>query len=110
MKQIVFLIKGSAAAPYEVTFIKDGENLSALCTCPAGQFGNSCKHRTSILEGKGSVVFDNDPTDALTVRSWLKGTDIESALAAVREAEAAAEPSKERLVAAKKALAKAMHS
>ena len=35
MEQTTFKVRGSAAEPYELTFIKDGNSLTALCTCPA---------------------------------------------------------------------------
>ena len=50
-ESIRFLVQGSSAEPYEVTFVKRGENLSASCTCPDGQNRLSCKHRLNILEG-----------------------------------------------------------
>ena len=39
MQEIKFLVQGSANEPYETSFFKDGEKLSAFCTCPAGTFG-----------------------------------------------------------------------
>ena len=52
MERIDFLVQGSAFHPYEVKFLKRSEkNLSAYCTCPAGDNGQYCKHRFSILEG-----------------------------------------------------------
>lgn len=39
--EIVFAVKGSAAEPYEVRFVKRSEtNLSAYCTCPAVKMVN----------------------------------------------------------------------
>lgn len=45
MNQIKFLVIGSSENPYEVNFIRRGNNLSAHCTCPAGENGQYCKHR-----------------------------------------------------------------
>ena len=60
MKEIQFRVKGSAATPYEVIFIRDGDSLTAICDCPAGQHSNACKHRLSILDGKArGIVSDN---------------------------------------------------
>jgi len=110
MDEIKFLVKGSADDPYEVTFIKDGGSLTALCTCRAGQFGNSCKHRLSILDGKGSDISSDNSDQVSTIVNWLAGTDVESALAEMRAAEKAAVTAKRALDAAKKKLARAMNS
>ena len=110
MQELVFLVKGSSSDTYEITFIKDGDSLTALCTCPAGQFGNVCKHRVGILDGKfGSITSDN-ADQAPTVTEWLVGTDVEAALSALREAEKFNECSKDDLAMLKKTLARAMNS
>ena len=108
MEQLTLLVKGSSADPYELTFIKDGDSLTALCTCPAGNFGNFCKHRIAILDGDAAAVLDNEGDKVSKVIEWLAGTDVESALAGVREA--AAGNSKTALADAKRKLARAMNS
>lgn len=110
MEELVFLVKGSSADPYEVTFIKDGNSLTALCTCPAGTYGNFCKHRIAILNGNTKSIASENAAEVTTVMGWLEGTDVESALAAVREAEKIADPGKKALNAAKRKLARAMNS
>jgi uncharacterized Zn finger protein len=109
VKELTFLIKGSAAKPYEATFIKDGDSLTAVCTCPAGQFGNFCKHRLSILDGKAANIVSENATEVATVVAWLSATDVEAALTELRDAERTSAP-KETLDAAKKKLARAMNS
>jgi uncharacterized Zn finger protein len=76
VEQLVFQVKGSSPEPYEVTFIKDGTSLTALCTCPAGQFGGICKHRVAILEGKTRGVASDNADQLATVGRWLVGTDV----------------------------------
>ena len=110
MEQLVFLVQGSSADPYEVTFIKDGTSLTALCTCPAGTYGNFCKHRISILEGSTQSISSDNADQAATVVGWLPGTDVDTALAEMREAEKKADPDKKDLNAAKRKLARAMNS
>jgi uncharacterized Zn finger protein len=110
MEEIIFFVKGSSADPYEVTFIKDGTSLTAICTCPAGTYGNYCKHRISILAGNAKAISSNNADKAATVVSWLPGTDVEAALFEVREAEKIADPEKRALNAAKRKLARAMNS
>lgn len=107
MEKKVFLVQGSAKEPYKVTFQKDGNNLSAYCTCPAGDNGQYCKHRFNILGGiTDGVVSANEP-DVEVVTSWLTGTDVEAALNDVMNAEELFEIAKLKLSTAKKQLAKA---
>ena len=110
MEELVFLVKGSSADPYEVTFIKDGTSLTAICTCPAGTYGNFCKHRISILDGNTQAISSDNADQAATVVGWLAGTDVDEALTEMREAEKVADPDKEALSAAKRKLARAMNS
>jgi len=110
MKEVVFLVKGSSSDPYKVIFIKDGDSLTAICSCPAGQFGNVCKHRIAILDGDGSAVSSDNAASVSEVVSWLAGTDVESALAELRLLENATAANKNELHVAKKKLAKAMNT
>jgi len=110
MEERIFLVKGSSAAPYEVTFIKDGSSLTAICTCPAGTYGNFCKHRISILDGDPSSITSDNAAQAATVRDWLPGTDVDAALTELRQAEKLSDPEKKALNAAKRKLAKAMNT
>jgi len=108
--QLVFLVKGSSAEPYEVTFIKDGASLTAICTCPAGTYGNFCKHRISILDGNAKAITSDNVDQATTVVDWLVGTDVEAALSELRAAEKIADPDKKALNDAKRKLARAMNT
>ena len=110
MEQLVFLVKGSSAEPYEITFIKDGDSLTAICTCPAGTHGNFCKHRISILDGNTKAISSDNANQAATVVGWLSGTDVEAALSEMREAEKIADPDRQALNDAKRKLARAMNS
>ena len=110
MEQIEFLVKGSTPDPYEITFIKDGDSLTAICTCPAGTFGGLCKHRVAILDGDVAAVVSDNADKAPVVREWLVGTDVETALKEMRDANWPAESAKDSLAAAKRKLARAMNS
>lgn len=109
MAQLEFLVKGSAKDPYQVIFIKDGENLTAICTCPAGTYGNVCKHRVSIIDGDAKSVISENATDVETVVAWVIGTDVEAALKEMRDAETAGTGSTTALKEAKRNLAKAFN-
>ncbi len=84
---LLFLVQGSAEEPYKTTFKKSESNLTAHCTCPAGQVGQYCKHRFGILKGEVKGIVSGNETDVPTVQSWLPGTDVETALREVEEAE-----------------------
>lgn len=110
MNELTFQVKGSSQDPYEVTFIKDGDSFTALCSCPAGQYGNFCKHRIAILDGDGAAIVSDNLDRVPTVVDWLQGTDVAAALAEFRDIERAADQPKSALVAAKRKLARAMNS
>jgi hypothetical protein len=45
-------------SPYKVNFIiKDGL-LRIYCSCPAGTYGQLCKHKTSFIEGDFNMLYD----------------------------------------------------
>ena len=109
MQEATFLIQGSADEPYIVRFIrKSPTNLSAYCSCPAGQNGQYCKHRTTILAGDDCNVVSNNIADIARVQEWSKGTDIQSALNEIHEFEHQLFELKELLKKSKKKLAIAM--
>jgi len=109
MSTVQFKVQGSTAEPYIVTFIKRSDsNLSAICTCRAGENGQYCKHRFSILEGKSDGVVSTNIDDVQTVVKWLIGTDIEAEITKMRTLEAEAAKIKNELSKAKKNVAKAM--
>lgn len=110
LDELTFQVKGSSTEPYELTFIKDGDSLTALCSCPAGNYGNFCKHRIAILDGIDAAIVSNNQDQVATVTSWLQGTDVAAALTQFRAIEASTESSKSALMAAKRKLAKAMNS
>jgi|ERR1041385_1780747 uncharacterized Zn finger protein len=109
MDAFEFLVQGSAAEPYRVSFHRwsDG-NLSAYCTCPAGENGMACKHRVRILRGILDGVVSENHADVTMVAAWLGGTDVEKALQSVEALEKEAERIKGALTAAKKMLAQCL--
>ena len=110
METIQFLVQGSADEPYEVTFQKAGNNLSAFCTCAAGQNGQYCKHRFQILEGNTVGIVSGNSEQFQTVAAWLPGTDVAEAMAALDAAEREFDRAKKVVTNAKKNLASTMRS
>ena len=110
MGTIQFLVQGSAVDPYEVTFQKAGNNLSAFCTCAAGQNGQYCKHRFQILEGNAEGIVSGNIEQVSAVVAWLPGTDVAEAMAVLDVAEREFDRTKKVVTNAKKNLASAMRS
>ena len=109
MQELYFKVQGSAPEPYEVSFIRRAQNnLSAFCTCPAGEKGQYCKHRINILAGITTGIVSMNEADVKTVTSWLPGTDIERAIIKMIALEKEAEKIKLALSAAKRDVAKSM--
>jgi uncharacterized Zn finger protein len=108
MQEISFEVQGSAIEPYSVLFVKRSDtNLSAYCSCPAGQNGQYCKHRFNILAGITKGIVSDNLDDVKVVQSWLHGTDVEKAIKKMRDLESEAEKIKKELSDAKKDVAKA---
>ncbi len=104
-----FLVQGSAPKPYVVTFRRrDAQNISAYCTCPAGEEGMHCKHRIRILRGMLDGVVSKNTADVSTVGGWLAGSDVGKALQLIDELEKEADRIKRALSAAKKMLAQCL--
>ncbi|OGV70182.1 MAG: hypothetical protein A2283_24170 [Lentisphaerae bacterium RIFOXYA12_FULL_48_11] len=108
MNEVRFKVQGSATEPYDVVFNKTGNNLTAHCTCPAGEMRQHCKHRIHILLGDTEGIVSQNKNDIAIVLSWLPGSDVEVCLKEFNEAEQAQNAAKKRLEVAKKKLAKAL--
>jgi hypothetical protein len=106
MNEIEFLVQGSAQEPYRVVFRKDGSNFKATCTCPAGEVGQHCKHRIRIILGDPTGIVSKNIQSVNEVQSWVKGTDVESALVDMLDAEKSFEDAKKRLSLMKKRFAR----
>lgn len=108
MEEITFHVQGSAPEPYVVRFSREGNNIRAHCTCPAGVVGQYCKHRTRIIEGSDEGIVSGNENDVDKVATWLPGSDVEAALGAVRNAEDRLETAKKEVAASKKKLARTL--
>lgn len=109
MEELTFEVQGSAKEPYGVVFVRRSPtNLSAYCSCPAGENGQYCKHRFAILDGIQKSIVSSNADEVKIVQSWLSGTDVERALLKMRSLEKEAAKIKKELSSAKKDLARAM--
>jgi len=109
MEEIVFAVQGSAPSPYEVRFVRrDGGNLTASCSCPAGAVGQYCKHRFNLMAGSTEGVVSQNLEQVPLVCEWLAGTDVEAAMDRLAKAELQVADAKRLVSKAKKDLAAAM--
>jgi uncharacterized Zn finger protein len=108
METINFSVQGSAETPYEVSFIFDELKLNAFCTCPAGNSGTACKHRLSILAGMKAGIVSTNIDKISNVVTWLRGSEIEKAIAPLAEAEANFDAAKKQVSNVKKKLSASM--
>lgn len=106
-----FLYQGGHG-DYIVTFSREGNNLIASCTCPAGIVKQYCKHRFALMNGECENVISENKDDISKIQGLLVGTDVEKALIDLANAEevyeAIIKEAKKALIDKKKALAKAM--
>ena len=107
--QIHFLVQYPSKVNYQVTFIKEGKEFYAFCTCPAGESGQCCKHRIAILKGSKEYIRSNNLDDVDKIQSWLPGTAIESALHYLERIKALETGTEEDISDAKIRLAEVMH-
>jgi uncharacterized Zn finger protein len=79
-EKIQFLVKGSAKEPYRVQFTNENGKITSTCSCPAGRYSGFCKHRISIFLGESKGIVSDNTDDIKRVSTWIKDTEIESAL------------------------------
>ena len=105
---ITFKVQGSSPEPYTVIFAQHPGNVRATCSCDAAKNGMACKHRMEILAGNDPGIVSGNVGEVPTVRGWLAGTLVASALQEVERLEVEANDIKKRLTAAKKELGRAL--
>lgn len=107
---LTFLVQGSEPEPYTVTIIRDAANVTARCTCAAGIIGTYCKHRVALLTGESVEIVSPNAVEAAAIPQWVAGTDVEHAIAELRQAESRLEVAKREVASLKKALARALNN
>lgn len=110
MEGVVFQVKGSAEEPYVVTFAHDAGDLKASCTCPAGVYGNYCKHRIAILSGDSSAIVSENREEIAMVQDWLESSPLAQAMQELEDAERHFLNAKNLLKHAKRNVGKTMDS
>ena len=84
--KITFLVQGSSPEPYKVIFENHDDNkMTAFCTCQAGDFGDACKHRWNIIEGKTENIIDGDKSYVPQIMEWYSKSSIKSVQEEVKQ-------------------------
>ncbi|MFV0301806.1 MAG: SWIM zinc finger family protein [Paracoccus sp. (in: a-proteobacteria)] len=104
-----FEVQGSAPEPYQVRIERRDNQMFAYCTCPAGKNGTACKHRFAIFDGDASTVISDNKSEVSQIPTLIPGSNLESALGEVEEAQRAFDAAKKKLSACKKKLARLMN-
>jgi hypothetical protein len=77
--KLTFLIQGSAKEPYEVSFWRNGRNLTTSCTCEAGKNGMSCKHRFALMDADVTNLVSGNIEDVGRLQEMIMDTDVAEA-------------------------------
>ena len=72
MKITIQAKSSSGEYSYTVDFIKENELLTVFCSCPAGIFGKSCKHKLQLLLGNASMLdSDSEEGKLEELKKWV---------------------------------------
>ena len=63
--KITFKAKSSSGDPYNVEFQVEDSLLTVFCDCQAGKFGQLCKHKTELIAGDQTRLFDESEVPKL---------------------------------------------
>jgi hypothetical protein len=61
----VIKVISSSGEPYDVHFKFSDNKFTVFCHCPAGIHGKLCKHKTGLLDGDSSLLFDKTDHEIL---------------------------------------------
>jgi len=105
--RIEILAKSSSGDSYTIRFYLEENEISAFCSCPAGDNRKLCKHVMRIITGDDSILYDSNQQEVFTkIGSHLQRTSIPSLLSESNESEILLEEAKKNAKKAKKALEK----
>jgi uncharacterized Zn finger protein len=105
--KITLQAKSSGDTPYAVDFLVEDGKLTVHCNCKAGIFGQLCKHKTELLAGDTSRLYDPEQAHELQrIQDILAGcSDLQDAAAEVAAAEKVVREKQREVKALKKRFA-----
>ena len=105
--RVEILAKSSSGDPYTVRFYLEENEISAFCSCPAGDNRKLCKHVMRIITGDDSILYDSNQQEIfMKIASHLQRTSIPLLLSELNESEILLEEAKKNAKKAKTALEK----
>ena len=63
--ETIIKVISSSGEPYDVHFEFSDSKFKIHCNCPAGIYGKLCKHKTGLLDGDSSLLFDKTDLEIL---------------------------------------------
>jgi hypothetical protein len=63
--ETIIKVISSSGEPYDVHFEFSDNKFKVHCNCPAGIYGKLCKHKTGLLDGDSSLLFDKTDLEIL---------------------------------------------
>ena len=63
--KFTFKAKSNSGDPYTVEFLIENNFLTVFCNCQAGKFRQLCKHKTELIAGDHSRLFDESEISKL---------------------------------------------
>ena len=63
--ETIIKVLSSSGEPYNVHFEFSDNKFKVHCNCPAGIYGKLCKHKTGLLDGDSSLLFDKTDNETL---------------------------------------------
>jgi len=81
--------KSSSGDPYTVDFLIEKNKLSVFCDCQSGIFGQLCKHKTELIAGDQSRLFDESEVSKLKELETIiaQAPELKSIAAQISESE-----------------------
>lgn len=105
---MIFVVRSkSSGNEYTVQVFPTSDGPVITCDCPAGENGQYCKHRFSLISGDESEVVKSD-APVTEIAALVRGSRLEEAIAAMHRQETVVKKAQADLRAIKKTVAKAM--
>jgi hypothetical protein len=75
--QINFLVKNdSKSIPYTAEVIIRNNQMFIHCNCPAGKFGNFCRHKIRLTQDDHDILYDQSQRNDLNrIADWIQNSD-----------------------------------
>lgn len=96
--------------PYRIEVLGQGDKISVFCDCPAGALGRFCKHKAAVVSGDRSLLAtpEEEKEEWTAAQALLANSALPAKLMALRDAEAATKPDKQKIKSMKMRISRLM--